>query len=306
VTWLAWRQFRVNALLGAAITVGIVVVLVATRPELVDVGDVGRLSSELRSLRLLGTFLIAVPAFIGAFWGAPLLATELEAGTQRLAWTQSVTRTRWLATKLVVVSIATVVLTGAFSFAFTWWSEPLDDLGNRIGTANFGQRGITPIAYALFAVALGTLAGTVLSRTLPAMAVTVVGFVAVRFAFQELVRSHLVPTVTALVPTNNFGTAQGGVGHAGWILSSRTVDARGRPLSAVQIEKLIRESCNVTRSTTAKGLSSCADRIGLRDAVTMHSAGQFWSLQLWEAAAFVAIAAVLMAASFWWLPHRSA
>ena len=37
---------------------------------------------------------------IGMFWGAPLIARELETGTHRLAWNQSVTRTRWLVTKL--------------------------------------------------------------------------------------------------------------------------------------------------------------------------------------------------------------
>ncbi len=305
MTWVAWRQFRVNALLGFAIALGILAVLVATRPELVGVADVGRLSAELRSLRLLGTFLIVVPAFIGAFWGAPLVAGELEAGTQRLAWTQSVTRTRWLATKLAVVSAFAIVLTAAFSLSFTWWSQPLDGLGNRIGTANFGQRGVVPIVYALFAVALGALAGTILRRTLPAMAATIVGFVAVRFAFQELVRSHLVGTVTAIVPTNHFGTAEDRTGHAGWVLSSTTVDGRGRPLTGAQIERLIRGSCHVTRDTTAQGLGRCGERIGLRDAVTMHPASQFWSLQLLEAAAFVALAAILTAVCFWWVRRRS-
>ena len=47
--------------------------------------------------------LLVVPAIIGIFWGAPLVARELETGTYRLAWTQSVTRTRWLAVKLAVV-----------------------------------------------------------------------------------------------------------------------------------------------------------------------------------------------------------
>jgi hypothetical protein len=305
VTWLAWRQFRVNAVLGSALVLGILGVLVATRPELVGVVDVGRLPAELRSLRLLGTFLISVPAFVGAFWGAPLVASELEAGTHRLAWTQSVTRTRWLATKLVVVSAVAVLLTAAFSLAFTWWSEPLDRLGNRIGTANFGQRGVTPIAYALFAVALGALAGTVLRRTLPAMAVTIVGFVAARFAFQELVRSHLVGTVTAIVPTNHFGAAEHQAANGGWVLKTSTVDARGRPLTGAQIERLIRESCTVTRDTTARAIGRCAQRIGLRDAVTMHPASQFWALQLWEAAAFVACAAALIGVCFWWVRTRT-
>ena len=41
-----------------------------------------------------------MPALIGAFWGAPLITREFEAGTFRLAWNQSVTRARWLAIKL--------------------------------------------------------------------------------------------------------------------------------------------------------------------------------------------------------------
>ena len=46
-----------------------------------------------------------VPAVVGAFWGAPLVARELEAGTHRLAWNQAVTRTRWLTTKLAVTAL---------------------------------------------------------------------------------------------------------------------------------------------------------------------------------------------------------
>ena len=56
-----------------------------------------------------------------------------------------------------------------FSALFTWWSLPFDRTGNRIGTANFGQRGIAPIAYALFALALGAFLGTVIRRTVPAI-----------------------------------------------------------------------------------------------------------------------------------------
>ena len=51
-----------------------------------------------------------MPVFIGVFWGAPLVARELETGTFRLAWTQSVTRTRWFAIKLTVVGASAVVV----------------------------------------------------------------------------------------------------------------------------------------------------------------------------------------------------
>ena len=107
---------------------------------------------------------------------------------------------------------------------FSWWSLPFDQLGNRVGTANFGQRGIVPIAYALFALALGTLAGGVLRRTLPAMATTLAGFFLVRFAFQLAVRPHLLTTVTATLPNTVFGQRDAtGATSGRWIVSSTTV-----------------------------------------------------------------------------------
>ena len=140
MTWLAWHQFRANALLATLATVAVLVVLIVTRGHVANVTDPDTLATGYKSLRLFGTALIGVPAVIGAFWGAPLLAHEFEAGTFRPAWTQSVTRRRWLATKLGVVSIAAIAIAGGLSLVFSWWSLPFDQLGNRIGTANFGQR----------------------------------------------------------------------------------------------------------------------------------------------------------------------
>jgi hypothetical protein len=303
VTWLAWRQFRANAALAAVATVAVALLLVATRDH---VAHTPQLSTAYESLKLLGTGLIGVPAFVGAFWGAPLVARELEAGTHRLVWTQSITRGRWLATKLGVAGLVAVVGTAVFSLAFTWWSQPLDRIGNRIGTANFGQRGITPVAYVLFALALGTLAGAVLRRTLPAMAATLAGFFVVRYSFQLFVRRHLLAPVTTTLPNNLFGQrAESGV-PAGWILSSRTVDAGGHTVSESSVDGLLARNCGLTRSSGRGDWVRCTDRLGLHDVVTMHPASHFWGLQLAEAACFLALAALLAAACFWWVRHRTA
>ncbi len=308
MTWLAWRQFRANAVLAILFTVVVVVVLIATRGHVAHIADPDKLSTGYKSLRLLGTALIGIPAFIGAFWGAPLLAHELETGTHRLAWTQTVTRRRWLATKLAVTGLATVAITATFSLVFTWWSLPLDRFfGNRIGTANFGQRGVVPIAYALFALALGTLAGTMIRRTLPAMAATLAGFLATRFTFQSFVRSHLLTTVTVTLPNNLFGQREGKPTTGdGWIISSKTVDADGHTLTNAQIDRLVGHSCHVTKQTTTGDLGRCADRLGFHDVVRMHPGSQFWSMQGLETASFVLLALVLTAACFWWIRHRTA
>src|ERR1039457_1653908 len=40
---------------------------------------------------------ITVPLLLGLFWGAPFLAAEFEGSTHNLAWTQGISRRRWLA-----------------------------------------------------------------------------------------------------------------------------------------------------------------------------------------------------------------
>ena len=154
-----------------------------------------------------------------------MLTREFEDRTYRMARTQSVTRSRWLATKIAVTGIVTVALVAAFALMFTWWSGPIDSTGNRIGTANFAQRGIVPIGYALFGLTLGTLFGTSLRRTIPAMAASLTGFLIVRMFVQKVVRAHLIDTESVSVPP--FGPSELG----GWILSSRTVDAAGHTIS---------------------------------------------------------------------------
>ena len=56
------------------------------------------------------TIPVALPAVLGMFWGAPLVARELESGTFRLAWTQGRSRHTWFAAKLAVIGFTTLVV----------------------------------------------------------------------------------------------------------------------------------------------------------------------------------------------------
>jgi hypothetical protein len=117
----------------------------------------------------VGTILLA-PAVIGLFWGAPLIARELETGTDALAWNQSVTRTRWLAVKLTVGALVAMAATEALCLMQSWWAAPI---GRAVGDGAssgvlaqgrftqlvFDTHGITPLGYAAFAFALGVTAG---------------------------------------------------------------------------------------------------------------------------------------------------
>ena len=133
--WLTWRQFRMSALvLLSALAAGLVV-LTVTGPQLSDLwreaGDsfFDRLGADRGKTTVFyaGTWVVyALPAVVGVFWGAPMVARELEAGTHRLVWTQSITRTRWLATKLGVAGAGAAIV-GLAGLALTWWCGPIDD-----------------------------------------------------------------------------------------------------------------------------------------------------------------------------------
>ena len=135
------------------------------------------------------------------FWGAPLVARELESGTYRLAWTQSVTRRRWLSVRVALVGVAALAVAGLASWLVSWWFAPLDAVNlNRFDPSVFTTRGVVAIGYAGFAFALGVAAGALTRRTLPAMAATLLGFVAARIAFTFWVRPHLLAPKDVLVP----------------------------------------------------------------------------------------------------------
>ncbi|WP_143677367.1 MULTISPECIES: hypothetical protein [Streptomyces] len=150
--------------------------LATTGPGFADLYDsagsdlLHRLSGIEQTLYYAGGVVVfLVPAVVGAFWGAPLVAQELEAGAHGLAWNQSVTRTPWLMSKLGVTGLAAVAVVGLTSLAVTSWSGPVDhaldsggadvnlDFLPRIDPVIFGARGIVPLGHAAFALLLGAL-----------------------------------------------------------------------------------------------------------------------------------------------------
>ena len=172
----AWLQFRMQAALTAAALTIVAVVLALTGPELAHLYDTTvaicaahhdcsaattNFTAADGPLQVFSDFLLlVVPLVIGMFWGAPLISREFEAGTFRLAWTQGVTRTRWLAVKLGLGAVASAAIAGLLSLMVSWWSSKLDYVNaDPFNSLRFGVRGVVPIGYAAFAFALGLTAG---------------------------------------------------------------------------------------------------------------------------------------------------
>ena len=351
---LSWRQFQAQAAVAGGLLVAVLIVFATTRGNidhlytvfakanaacLNNSGCPGvsiKLSKLDQLLELIGTALVVVPALVGVFWGAPLIAREFENGTHRLAWTQSVTRTRWLGTKLAVVGLASVVGTGLLSLLVTWWSAPIDRAHvNRFGSGMFGERNITPLGYAAFGFALGVVAGLLIRRTLPAMAATIVAFLAVRMTFTYVVRPNIFSPrhrTLALDPNNmGFGTTNGGPATLmpnppnlpnAWVYSTHIVDSAGHGLTS----QTLAGACPnlpfanngpppvsgtrvrvVAPTDVRNSLHDCVTKLAAtyHEVVTYQPANRYWTLQWGETAAYFA-AALAIAGFCFWLIHRRA
>ncbi|MET7425528.1 transmembrane transport protein [Dactylosporangium sp. NPDC005555] len=213
--WLTWRQFRVQAIVTAAalaaLTVYLLLIGFGSR-DAYDTGIVGCTPSECAAalqafvhdynapFGIIGAVLLAIPALAGIFWGAPLVARELEEKTDKLVWNQSVTRRRWLAVKLGLIGLTTAAVAGLLSLLLTWSASRYDQVtGERFAALTFVARNVVPIGYALFAFTLGAVTGMIVRRTLPAMAITLAVFAAVQIAVPNGIRQHIMPPVTETV-----------------------------------------------------------------------------------------------------------
>jgi hypothetical protein len=247
-----------------------------------------------------------VPFLIGAFFGAPLVAREMEAGTWQFAWTQSVPRMRWLAIKLGALGLATALLAGFFSAVITWYRQPMDVLDGRFGADAFDLEGVAPVGYALFAFAAATAAGAVLRRSLPALAVALGAFLAVRVLVAGWLRPNyqaqqrLVEPVSADDVAADPGSPRMSTGnHLDWTIASGYTDSAGRPLS-------LYDSVAMYSAAEKEGVkfSAYLHEQGVRQWVEFQPAERFWAFQLVETTIFAGLAAVLLALVVWRFRRR--
>jgi hypothetical protein len=342
--WLTWRQFRIQAITAAAALAAFAILLAATGPHLASLYATSKITgchgfgcepvtsaffSQLAGsdtvVYLLGIGLIlAAPVIIGIFWGAPLIARELETRTFNLAWTQGITRTQWLAVKLTLTGLAAMAVTEALSLSYAWWANPISKAIGRSGpggpqlfsqgpfsSVTFASHGITPLGYAAFAFTLATAVGALTRRTVPAMAITLAIFAAAQLAMPLAVRPHLVPPSHMVASIFAADLAYGSLtadvvpGQPdAWILSSRALNPAGQTVSTLPA------ACNNANppgqkgGTTATTPAQCMQRRGYREAISYVPTSRYWPLQWIETGIFLALALALAWFCFWRLGRR--
>ncbi len=318
--WLTWRQHRKQALYTAIALVVLAAVMLPTGLAMHhtfthsglaaclrtlgtaqttgengrDCGALGQqFSNQYSSMTFVGILFVLLPVFVGLFFGAPLVAREVENGTHRLVWTQGISRRRWTLTKFGVVGGVAVVLAAAYALGMTWWFGPIvQNGGGRLGPVSFDVQGIAPIGYTLFAVALGVFVGTVMPKVLPAMGVTLAGYAVVRVLVETVARPRFMAPESmklALDSPRQFNSNAGD-----WIYNQGVVNANGKlvvPDSQI--------GCHAAPGSSGGKCGSELVSQGLGPGpfsnwIQYQPGSRFWAFQSIETGVFVVLTVVLV------------
>ncbi|KAB1921277.1 ABC transporter permease subunit [Micromonospora noduli] len=334
--WMTWRQFRTPALATGTLLLALLGGLALTWSEVTQLaretgytgcqGDACRAAGEafLQALQpgWASEFHIAaigalylLPALVGIFWGAPLVARELESGTYRMVFSQSVSRGRWLLVKLAAGCGAAALGAGLLSLVLTEWAQPIDGASaDRMNPLVFAARGIVPIGYATLAFVVGVATGLLLRRTLAAMAVTLLVVISLQIAAPFVVRPWLAQPVTTVSPLQfdgDYGISMSpDTGRmtvhvqpdrrGDWIVSSTTITSTGAEFTG----PADMTQCGPRASGGREACQSWLGKQNLSLKVSYVPGSKFWDLQWREFGALFALTVALSLFSLWWVRRR--
>ncbi|RSN65023.1 ABC transporter permease [Amycolatopsis sp. WAC 04182] len=200
--WLTYRQHRMQLLITAGLLVAVGIVLLVNGNAAADSPAPAKLFADLYQYL---SWLQVVPVAIGVFWGAPLVAAEFERGTTKLAWTQSISRFHWLGVKLGLLAVLATLGGLAFGAMMQRWVAVFPtDRGDTDFTSRFdnpvlfAMTGVAPGAWWLFGFVLGTAAGALIRKTLPAIAVTIAVSVGLMIGVSNVRDHYAEPRLVAL------------------------------------------------------------------------------------------------------------
>ena len=324
MAWVTWRQHRfaltgVAALLGAlAVCLWIVglqlhhayAAATACRPAgSIACGDLISSFNGMDKVLVGGYVLQAVPALIGAFVGAPVLAREMETGTFRYVWTQGFGRWRWTLAKLVLLAVAVAAAAGSLSVLLSWYYQPYFAARNQTLSLSevspfapglFDLRGVAFAAWTLAAFAIGGLAGILIRRVVPAIVATLAAYAVLALAAGMFLRQHyLTPLVTSKlnVPASAWITSQWGTKGGKFAFAGRP------PINLLQ--QFCPPSAVGPGKPSSGTLAQCLSQHGYTLWTSYQPAGRFWPFQWIEGGWLLALSVLLIAVTVWLVHHRA-
>ena len=130
--WMVLRRYRLLFALMLALVVGLVMWMYLLGRAFDDaVGSAAchrstfgcDIYTDLNKQAIaLNILLLFVPCLFGIVFGAPLVAGEFDQHTNRLAWTQGISRTKWLVSKWLTVLVVLVLFMTLLTLVAQWWA----------------------------------------------------------------------------------------------------------------------------------------------------------------------------------------
>jgi ABC-2 family transporter protein len=311
MAWVTWRQHRIALGGVAALLGGLAVYLWLTGLQMHHFYATAchPASSVACAMNFTGRygptaiivsiFLQAVPALIGAFAGAPVLARELETGTFRYAWTQGIGRRRWTLGKLVLLAVVVAAAAGAFSVLFSWYNQPFFAAGYAIplSTRVFDLGEVAFAAWTLAAFAIGALAGMLIRRVVPAIAATLAAYAALALATALYLRQHYMTPLLTSKPN---------LPASAWIVNQWYTKG-GKfafPAKGSQIVSAVQHSCP-PRINVSLSPAQCLSQHGYTWWASYQPGNRFWPFQWIEGGWLLALSVLLIAATIWLVRRRA-
>jgi hypothetical protein len=311
VIWLSWRQQRTETVLAAAMVVLLAALFVPAGIHLASFYDhngvahclagktlacgqtLADFSDRAGILRSVVPWLTLLPGLIGVALAAPIIL-DLEGGTYRLAWTQSVTRRRWIASRVSVAIVTALAAAGLLAVLFTWYRTPLDHVFGRFDGTSFDLEGTVSLGYVLFALGLGLAVGVVWRRTAPAVIASFLTYVACRLFVDGWLRQRFVTPRSATWSINAGGPNL----NRDWVLSSGMSDSAGHPFTAgfAAVQACGRAGFKGGKTLNAQCL---AQHGGGYNHAVWQPASRFWEFQGIETALFAGVGLLLIAFAAW-------
>jgi hypothetical protein len=246
-----------------------------------------------------------IAPLVGAMLGLLALVNELDRRTVRLAWTQSISRTRWFIAKAAVGAAFVTVILVPIAIALSWWNGAVDSQ-YLFGRGSFGIAGWDLVAYGLFMFALTMLLGVVIRRMGWALAASALVFLVVAAAVPSQVRSHLVtPTVhwtqPSVAPKANSYFYSEYFPENAWLLVSGVVPRTtiGTPTwnevaaTYPRVDTCTSGYPTKTQSEYVKAERTCYKKLDVENVSVYIAGDQFWTLQLREGLLYLVAGLVL-------------
>lgn len=284
MTWVAWRQQRLLTFISLGLVAVIAIGMAALWLDVSSVlpADVNALDERYDQwINYVPMSMLVLPLLMGMFAGAPVFARELEQGTHVFSLTQSIGRTRWWATKLLVTGLPVTIAMTLLGLLNAKALGPLSVLmTSRMQLPMFESQGVVLGAYTAVAFAIGATAGLLVRNTLAAMAITIAGYVVMLIVVPNAARPHYA--------TPEFSST-GSVPEPGvWQVERGYLDAQG---NAVGFSP---NDCGT------ESFQDCMIDQGIASQFTrFHPVDRFWSFQFIEAGIFVAVAVALLGVGAW-------